>query len=410
MRILYLHQHVSLRSGTSGGRPFEFSRYLVGKGHQVTLLCGEYEHFGLAMPPGEDTARVELEGIDLRVLRVPYGQKMGFRRRILSFFSYAFGAIREIRKLADVDVVFASSTPLTVAIPGMLAARRLRCPFVFEIRDLWPEVPIRLGVLRNPVVIALARFLERMAYRKARAIVALSPGMRDWLLEQGIAAAKIRVISNASDVEILRRPPEEGVKWRADNASVGGRPLAVYAGSLGMVNDLGYVIRVASELRKIGSQAVILLVGRGSERERLEAVAREEGVLGVNLHFLGTVARQELGRVLSAATVLVSSFCDCPAMGTNSANKTFDAFAAGKPLVINYGGWQADLLRETGAGAVLSRDPAAAARELDALLRDQEWLARAAAASAALGEGRFNRVRLAGELESLLREVGAGPK
>lgn len=406
MRILYLHQHFVARTGTSGGRSHEFSRLWVRKGHAVFLITGAYGQSGITLAPGQRRAEHTIDGIHVRVLGVPYNQRLSMRRRLLAFARFVVAACREALRVGQVDVVFATSTPLTIAIPGMWAAWWHRCPFVFEVRDLWPAAPIELGILKNRFLIWLAHRLERIAYRRAAHVVALSPGMKDGIVAAGAAPEKVSVLPNSSDVELFRVPPEAGIDYRAEQGEVGTRPWVVYAGTFGRVNGVEWAIRLAEAVARLDPRIVFWLMGSGSERPAVIAEAAARGVLDRTVFFRDPVPRSQLPRVLSGATVL-SSFCrDLPVLRTNSANKFFDAFAAGRPVLINYGGWQGEILEREGAGLVL--DPTRieeSARRLVVCLSDSEWLKRAGEASRRLGETVFNRVRIADALEKVLEDV-----
>jgi len=406
VHILYLHQHFVARTGTSGGRSYEFSRILVERGHKVTLVTGAYDQGGLQVPNGRLISTAWVDGIRVIVTSVPYGQRMSMVARIRSFLRFMFLATAAGMGAHDVDVVFATSTPLTIAVPGMLLSAFHRAPFVFEVRDLWPEVPIAMGVLANPLLQAAARWLERTAYRRARHIVALSPGMKEGVVAAGADPDRVTVIPNSSDVELFRLDPADGAAFRVSHLEWGDGPLVVYAGAFGKVNGLGYMVDLARHTLALAPEARFVLAGRGSEKRRIEDAAREAGVLGVNLFIIPPLPRLELGRLLSASTVLCSFVAPLKVFEMNSANKFFDAFAAGKPVVINYGGWQAELLRETGVGLVLDPgDVETSAKRLAGALRDPEWLERAGAASRRLGDEVFNRRKLALQLEAVLREA-----
>ncbi len=403
MHILYLHQHFVARSGTSGGRSHEFSRLLVNRGHRVTLITGAFEHSGLDVPEGKLFSRTEIDGIDVRIINVPYGQHMSTARRILSFIEFMVLSSWVSMRARDVDVVFATSTPLTIAIPGIVASLWHRRPFVFEVRDLWPAIPIELGILRNPLLKTAARWLERLAYRRARRIVALSPGMKEGVIAAGASEQKVTVIPNSSDVELFRVPPSLGAAYRLEHRELDDRPIVAYAGAFGRVNGLEWAVRLAAAVAEVDRSVAFLLVGKGSEKEQTVRLASDMGLLGRNLFFQEPVPRYELPRVLSAATVVASFVIPDPVLRANCANKFFDAFAAGKPIVINYGGWQAELIEREGAGLVLEHDDLAgsASRLVDALSH-QAWLDSAAAASRRLGESVFDRRSLVNDLEGVL--------
>lgn len=408
MRILYLHQHFTTRQGTAGTRSYEFSRLLQKEGHQITMLAGRYDRSGLEHQPGKLVDEHNLHGIRVLALNVFYGQNMSYLRRMVSFGWFMLLAAGVALRQRKADVIFATSTPLTIAVPAMIASKINRKPFVFEVRDLWPEVPIGIGALRQPLLVKVAKWLERVTYRNAAHVVALSPGMKEGVVRAGTSPDKVTVIPNASDLDLFGVPPETGQAFRAQHPEIGDRPLVVYAGAFGAVNDLSYLIRMAAAMRKLDERVAFLLVGRGSEEARLHTLAEDLGVLGTNLWILPSIPRQEMPSVLSAATIATSIFVDNPVMWTNSANKFFDALASGTPVALNYQGWQADVIREAGAGIVLdARDTDCAARQLVEALHNPVWLESAGKAARRLAEEQFAREKLALQLEEVLRAAAA---
>lgn len=407
MRILYLHQHYAGPAGSGSRRSHEFARRLVRHGHAVTVVAGSHPRSGLPVP-ARAGGQVAIDGIDVHVLGVPYEQAMTPGRRVLSFLQFVAGSCVESTRVGPVDLVFATSTPLTIALPGLFAALWHGCPFVFEVRDLWPAAPIELGVLRNPVLVAAARQLERLAYRRAAHVIALSEGMKAGVVATGVSSDAVTVVPNVSDTATFRVPAAQGQACRAAAGALGARPWVLYAGAFGRVNDLEWALRLAEGVARLEPRVAFLFVGEGSEKGRFEAEARDRGLLGKTVFIRDSLPREELARLLSAATVLTSFFLDLPVMRTNSANKLFDAFAAGKPAVINYGGWQAELLEREGAGLVLDRrDVEAAARQLVAALADTAWLESAGAASRRLGDTVFAQDRLAVTFQAVLERAAS---
>ncbi|HEY5842429.1 MAG TPA: glycosyltransferase family 4 protein [Mycobacterium sp.] len=365
MKIVYLHQHFRTPRLTGGTRSYEMARRWVANGHSVHVVTSDSER----STGGWRT--YEVDGIVVHACAVPYSNSMSFRRRVLAFGDFAAAASARARKLRG-DVVFATSTPLTIVLPGLFATAFRRTPMVFEVRDLWPELPIAVGAIRNPLLIAAARALELVAYRSARAIVALSQGMADGVLKRGIAENKVTVAPNSCDVDEFDVPAEVGLDYRAEQSWLGDRPLVVYCGTLGRMNDAGYLVNVAAAMEKIDPGVAFAIYGSGAEDESIKERARSSGVLGRNLFMPGTVPKNQMPAVLSAATVATSLFLPLEQMQSNSANKFFDALAAGRPVAINYGGWQAELLDRTGAGIKLpADDPEEAAQALHLLIRDQ---------------------------------------
>jgi len=398
MKVLYLHQYFVPPGGAGGTRSYEFARRLVGAGHGVRLVTSS----AFLPPELADQRRAVLDGIDLRIVPVPYANALSYSRRIRAFLTFALLASWHAL-LWSPDVVFATSTPLTIAIPALLARWIRRRPMVFEVRDLWPELPIAVGALRNRLLIAAARALERVTYRSACEIVALSPGMRDGIVSEDVQAEKITIIPNSCDRELFDVPAEAGVEIRRRLQLQPGQPLITYAGTFGAINGLRYAVELAASLQELGSSAHVLLVGAGREEGDLRQLARDRGVLGTTLSFWDPLPKREMPKVLAATTVGLSLFLPIPAMRNNSANKFFDYLAAGKPVAINYGGWQADILRSQGAGLVLPEsDPAAAAKVLKEFLDDSVRVRAAGEAARRLAESQFDRDILARRLEEVL--------
>ena len=405
MRVLYFDQYFKTPAMAGGTRSFEMARRLVDRGHDVHLVT--------AWTAGGErrTAFATNEaGVTVHWIPVPYDNRMSFARRIRSFIEFSIRA-SFVRLAGRFDIVFATSTPLTIAIPGVIAARRQRAPFVFEVRDLWPELPIAIGALRSPPSRAAARALERWAYRNAEALVALSPGMKAGIVAAGVDPARVAIVPNASDLALFGVGREPGAAFRASRSWLGDRPLLVYAGTLGRINGVGTLVDIAVELRTIDPEVRILIVGNGGERDAIQASAATRGVLDVNLYLEPAMAKEEMPSLLSAADMAACLFVDLPEMRSNSANKFFDALAASTPLLINYGGWHHDLVRGQGIGTSIWRMNArSAAQEIAHRLRDPDWCAQAGAAGQAMARTWFDRDHLAAKLEGVLSAVVSGDR
>jgi glycosyltransferase involved in cell wall biosynthesis len=330
---------------------------------------------------------------------------MSYAERMRAFLKFAGMSALKAASLKG-DVVFATSTPLTIALPAVFAARRRRVPMVLEIRDLWPELPVAVGALKGRILIAAARWLERFAYRNSAHIVALSPGMKNGIVRAGYPEDRVHVIPNSADLELFDAPATAGQAFRGRFDWLQDRPLVVYTGALGLINGVGYLARLAAAVEKLAPEMRFLVLGEGKEEQDIRNIARELGVLGRNFFMMLPIPKVEMPKVLSAANLATSMFIDLPEMWANSANKFFDALASGTPVAINYRGWQADLIQQTGAGIVLdAQDIEAAANRIVQVLRDQTWLERAGAAARKLAEERFSRDLLAGQLETVLQKA-----
>lgn len=370
---------------SGGTRSYEMARRWVAKGHEVEVVTSDSE----TSTRGWRT--YEVDGVSVHACAVPYSNSMTFRRRIRAFLHFGVAASLRARRL-NADVIFATSTPLTIVMPALIASAFRRAPMVFEVRDLWPALPIAVGALKNPLAIALARALEVVAYRSARKIVALSPGMAEGVIRRGIDPRKVVIAPNSCDMDKFEVPANVGMNYRDDQDWLGNRPLIVYCGTLGMINNAGYLVDVAKAMLDVDPEIAFGIFGSGAEEAIIRRRAQVEGVMGRNLFMHDEVAKEKMPAILSAATVCTSLFLPLKEMEANSANKFFDALAAGRPVAINYGGWQADLLRESGAGIVVDpQDPRQAAEQLSALVRDTESLHRAGKRAYGLARDEFAR-------------------
>ncbi|MBI5442508.1 MAG: glycosyltransferase family 4 protein [Deltaproteobacteria bacterium] len=405
MHILYIHQYFVPPDGKGGTRSYEMARRLVRAGHQVTLLTSSAffpKHYNL---DGE-VSRLECDGIQLVVVRIPYSNKLSFRRRLLVFVEFAYRASVLAAGVEGIDLVFATSTPLTIAIPGIVAKSRRRVPMVFEVRDLWPEIPISLGAIRNPLLIWASKALERCAYRSSARVVALSPGMRDGVARAGYPAERVTVIPNSSDVQNFDVPDTAGQQFLSEHPYLKRGPLVTYTGTLGVVNNARYFVDIAERMLLLDPDVTFLIVGDGHEHANVRLAAQAAGVFEKNLWMLPPLPKNEIPKVLSATTLGSSFFIDNPVLWHNAANKFFDSLAAGRPIVLNYEGWQAELVRQRKAGVVVPpNDPVTAARLIQEFVRDEHRLRQGRQAARELAMNEFNRDILAEKLRRVLEEA-----
>ena len=302
------------------------------------------------------------------------------------------------------DVIFATSTPLTIAVPAVFAARKNKIPMIFEVRDLWPELPIAMNALRNPIAKWLAAKLERWAYRNSEAIIALSPGMKEGVVKAGYPAERVAVIPNSSDNIEFKFDYDAASQFRSERKWLQNRPLLVYGGTFGRINGVGYLVALAKELKKINPDICILVVGDGQEKEAVRELAERVGVLEINMFIEDSLPKNKMPALLSAADMAASLFIDLPEMQPNSANKFFDALASGTPILLNYGGWQHELVKSKGCGLAIWRKPIdEVAREVADKITDNEWLERAGVAARELAEASFDRDMLATQFSEVIK-------
>jgi glycosyltransferase involved in cell wall biosynthesis len=398
VRILYLHQYFLTPEMAGGTRSFEMARRFVEAGHDVQMITTD-QHPSPGAPAWRETIE---QGIHVHWARVPYDNELGFARRVAAFFRFALRAAWRAGRLGG-DVLLATSTPLTIVIPALIVSRWRRIPFVFEVRDMWPDVPIAIGALRNPVLVWMARRLESAAYRRAAAIVVLSPGMRDDIADKGVPAGKITIVPNGCDVDIFASP-RTGTAPRERFAWLGQRRLVLFAGTFGRLNGLDYLVRLASEVRGIDPEIRFVAIGAGRDWLRVRELAATSGVLDRTFFIFPAMPKRELAAWVQTADLMLALFGGPRAVWKDACtNKLFDAIAAGTPTACNFDGWQARMAAEAGVGLTLDQaDASVAARQLVDILGDRQWLAGVPERARMLAPGRFNRQRLADQALDVL--------
>lgn len=360
MTIVYLHQYfVAPKSSgalATGTRSYEFARRFVAAGHQVHMVCSDWvaPEVETGVGVGADGWRHSVvDGIEVHALPLGYSNKMAFSERVKTFLRFAWKACRKAAALKG-DVVFATSTPLTIAIPGMYAARANHIPLVFEVRDLWPEAPRQMGVLTNPALFRMAKELERLAYRRSRVVVALSPGMRDGVLAEGVAPDRVAMIPNSCDLDMFR-PDLDGRPTRA-RLGLGDRMAFLYFGTMGPANGLDFVLDAAAELKRRGeTRAVFVLHGDGKMRKQLEERKAREHL--DNVVFSAPLAdKNRVAEIVAAADVGMTIYKNLPVLYTCSPNKMFDTMAAGRAILTNMPGWLSETVERNGCGVAVRPD------------------------------------------------------
>jgi len=353
--------------------------------------------------------RRQVDGIDVVEVRAGYsdyvsGTKMSYLARMLSFFQFALASSWAALRLPRPNIVFATSTPLTIGIPALLASKYHRVPLVFEVRDLWPEAPIQLGALRNPIVIALARWLEHTIYRNSAHVVALSPGMRDGVLAAGIPPERVSVIPNASDLELFS-PDINGTEFRA-RLGLDSQFVCTYFGTMGDANDLRPVVEAARLLGERGERGIVFVLhGKGKRRAELEESCRRHKL--TNVVFSDPIPdKHAIARLAAASDACMTIYKNVPILYSCSPNKLFDTFAAGRPAIVNTPGWLKELVEEHQAGLYVRPDDAAHLADSAVFLRDHPEMVKIYGRNARrLAEQTFDRNKLAARLLAIFEGV-----
>lgn len=407
MKIIYYHQYFNTPENSGGTRSYEMARRLVNYGHEVHIVTSRRDK---NTDKKKWSHSIE-NGIHVHWFPVHYDNNMRFIRRMIAFLQFVHACGKLKISTFQADLVFSSSTPLTIAIPSVLASRKIGVPFVLEIRDLWPELPIAIGALKNPFLKFAAHSLEKWAYRNARGVIALSPGMKDGIVKKGYPSKCIGVIPNGCDRhEALNPISQMSVYNEAVQKLLNVQsPFIIYAGTLGQMNGVDYLVQLAIELKRIHSNLKVVVVGDGKMKERLLRNARALSVLDDYFIYQPRVPKASVWELFQRASFSAVTFIDIPAMYSNSSNKFFDSLAAGIPVVINFGGWMDSLINRYKCGiSLFGVDAATAARKLDYVLSDTTQMLRLGQNARVLGELHFDRDIQAEQLNKILSSVLAG--
>ncbi len=372
------------------------------------------------VPQGRKYAEYQVEGISLVAIAAGYnkpqvGTGMGGWRRMLKFYQFARLAERVGKQLPKPDVVFATHTPLPIGLAGAALGRYFNVPFVFEVRDLWPDALINLGGLKNPLVIWYLRRMAKKIYSRANHIVALSPGMKDGIVRAGVSAEQVTVIPNASDLDLFQ-PNLDGSIWRS-RFGLGDRFTAVYFGAMGLANGLEYVIEAARILaQRKKDNIALVLVGDGGKRYELEKLVQEYKL--TNVIFNTSMPKAELAGLVGECDACMVIFRAAKEPGRRpgrdqthlrwawSPNKMFDALAAGKAVLINVPGWLGETIESNNCGRCIDpHRPQALADALEELAAKPELCREMGKNARSLAEREFERSKLADRLEKVLMQV-----
>jgi len=357
MKILYFHQHFSTPKGSAGIRSYEMARRLIKRGHQVTMVCGSYcgGETGLTESFVNSLRRGTVDGIDVIEFNLAYSNNDSFIKRSLTFAKFALRSVG-LAFTEQYDVVFATTTPLTAGIPGIFARWLRRKPFVFEVRDLWPELPRAMGVIRNPMVLGAMGFLEWVSYRSAHRLIGLSPGIVDGIARLNVPSERISLVPNGCDLDIFTGDLEP---WRPIAVKQDDL-MAVFAGTHGIANGLDAVLNAAQFLKQRGREDIkLVLIGQGKLKTQLQDHAKTEGLTNVIFH--DSVDKKQLAGLLASADIGLQILANIPAFyyGT-SPNKFFDYISAGLPVLNNYPGWLAEQINKHQCGFAVPPDNAEA--------------------------------------------------
>jgi glycosyltransferase involved in cell wall biosynthesis len=348
LKILYFYQYYATPKGSWGTRVHEFAQEWVKQGHQVQVVTSIYSKSDLKAK--KFIEHQIFEGVVVTIINVRIDNKQPFLKRIYTFLTYAVCSIW-YALTAKADVVIASSGPITVGIPGLVAKYLRGKKLVFEARDLWPEGAIELGLIKNKFFQKAAYALESRCYKASSLVVALSIGMRQ-NIERRFPGTRVIDVTNAANIPLFSGK----VKFE-DRGILLPKKYAIYTGNIGPVNNSLWLLEAAKVLQERGRTDIkILMVGEGQQREQIEAEIQNHHLQ--TLLIWGLMPKKDLVGLIQNAMVSLVPLKGTPVLDTSSPNKFFESLAAGVPVIQNTQGWMKDFLIENEVGFTLDpNDP-----------------------------------------------------
>jgi glycosyltransferase involved in cell wall biosynthesis len=407
MHILLIHQAFAALDEPGGTRHHEFARYLAARGHSVTVITSPVSYLTGAPLPGlpssQETGGEDAQG-GIRMIRARTYSALhrSFVHRVFAFLSFMASSFWIGLGVKNVDVVWGTSPPIFQGFTAWLLARLKRVPFLFEVRDLWPQFAIAVGVLRDPILIKLSFWLERFLYHRADRVVVNSPGYGKHVAERG--ARYVELVPNSADPEMFD-PAADGSAFRALH-KLNDKFVVLYAGAHGLSNDLGVVLEAAKILQDGNSspEVTVTFLGDGMEKSALQKQAAGMGL--TNVLFLPPVPKTGMPEVLAGADACLAILKSLEEYKTTYPNKVFDYMAAGRPVVLVIDGVIRQVVEVAGCGIFAQPgDPSALAEAVKTMAADPERSRKMGLAGRKYLEEHFSRDKMAAKLLEVLKSL-----
>ena len=364
--ILYLHQYFRTPAMGWSQRSWHIAKHWAAQGHKVSVVSARN---------GNALAYETIEGIEIIWLPIAYSNKMSKWRRMLAFIKFVAYGIHyaaAVHKREKADFAYVTSTPLTIGLVALWMKARQKVPFIFEVRDLWPDAPVQMGAVKGRLYKNMLYWLEAKLYTSAQAIVALSPAMASNIAAKA-EGKEILMLPNFADVETFR------VLRRRENPT--DKVHIVYTGTFGLANDIEGMLLFFKYLQMRSKYSVIFtLVGEGAFFEKAEGLIYSLQIANITIRKQAPTAA--IAQLLGTAHWAYVGFGPEPILETNSPNKLFDALAAGVPILLNMKGWLREAIQEGGAGMIVLKpmmDADTFANDFD--IANQAWVSYSLGAS-----------------------------
>jgi len=342
MHILLIHQAFASLDEPGGTRHHEIARFLARHGHQVSIIASPVSYLTGEFQNGEKIEE-DLDGL-IKIYRTFTYSALhkSFVHRVFSFFSFMISSFLKSISIKNVDLVWGTTPPIFQSFSAWLISRLKGIPFLLEVRDLWPEFAIAVGVLKNPFLIKISFWLERFLYHHADQIIVNSPGFVELVREKG--GREISLIPNGADIGLFNNVNNSEIRKTLGWTD---QFVALYAGAHGMSNDLGIILKAAQFLKEEKGIYFVLL-GDGKEKSAL--IHEAEKLDLSNISFLNPVPKNKVAEFLVAADACIAILKPIEMYKTTYPNKVFDYMAAKKPVILAIDGVIREVVEKAGCG------------------------------------------------------------
>lgn len=390
MKVLILHQHFNTPQKGGAIRSYYLAKALVDRGLEVIVLTTHNE---------ASCKKENVEGIEVHYLPIGYDNRFGFVARSWSFIKYVDGVLSLAKQFQDVNYCYAISVPLTVGLAAMRIKARYKISYIFEVGDLWPEAPIQMGFVKNYFFKQALYALEKKIYKSAQAIVALSPAIQS-AIEEKVPGKSIHLIPNMADCDFYF--PESKKSELETKYNVQDKFVISYLGAIGVANELDYFLMCARESRKRSLPIHFFICGDGAEVDRLKKSAHQHELN--NLTFLPFANRDGVREVMNITDASFVCYKPVRVLETGSPNKYFDGLAAGKMIIVNFGGWIKEEIEENNCGVYVNpHEPADFVRKITPYLTNKSLLSESQQASRQLAEQKYSRKLLSEKFSDIFK-------
>jgi glycosyltransferase involved in cell wall biosynthesis len=389
MKVLILHQHFNTPAGGGAIRSYYLAKALVDNGIETVVITGSTENQGIQ----------NIEGITVHYLKIPYDNSFGFLKRSISFLRFMNSAVNKTKRISKIDLCYAISVPLTVGYAARRIKNKFDIPYIFEVGDLWPEAPIEMGFIKNPILKNYLVSVERKIYEDADSVVALSPSIADGVKKMA-PAKKIHLMPNMADTSFYQ--PEKKDPKLEKRFDVEGKFVISYIGALGFANGLDHLVDAASAVKKSGLPVKFLICGDGAMQKNLSTRIAAEKLENVSL--LPFVNRDGVREIMNVTDASLISYLPFKVLETGSPNKYFDGLAAGKMIITNFGGWIRKEIETEKIGFSYNNEPGDFLKHLNAFLTDPSLIRTAQMNARKLAEDKYSRNILSNKFATIIRE------